>query len=77
MEQKADARAENAELKKQLSALGTEVSDLNRKIESKATSSPSKKTKIPELSEAVKALLDNCSESEKFEGSERCCPPLL
>ena len=57
MKQKAEARAENAELKKQLSTLGTEVSELKKKIESGVASesaSPSKKAKIPrELSVSV------------------------
>ena len=46
MEQKAESRAENANLKKQISILGSEVSELKRRIDT-ASSSSSGKKRIP------------------------------
>jgi len=46
MEQKAESRAENADLKKQISILGSEVSELKRRIDT-ASSSSSGKRRIP------------------------------
>ena len=46
MEQKSESRAENADLKKQISILGSEVLELKRRIDT-ASSSPSEKRRIP------------------------------
>jgi len=46
MEQMAESRVENADLKKQISILGSEVSELKRRIDT-ASSSSSGKKRIP------------------------------